>query len=811
MTAALQLACDLCGLDCGRHPMARRFDGGERFFCCAGCLNVYAILLESGVIAAGQDFRETEVYRQSLRLGLISNRQQDAAAGEIPAGAETREALFQVSGMWCSSCAWLIEHALCKLRGVVSADVFFASDLVKVRYCPLSLPRESIPGAIAALGYRAAEYTGRDARDGAETRDLLLRIGVAAFLWLNVMSLSLVLYAGYFEPISDSISRLLPFVLLALATGSVFYAAQPILRAAWFGLRCGTVRMESLLALGILAAYGYSAVQAFEHGKHLYFDTACAIVALVLAGKLAERSAKEKTARAVTVLYRMMPNKARLLMDGRERFVAIDRLEPDALFVVKAGERIPADGTVEEGASHVDESVLTGESVPRRKAAGDPVVCGSLNTDSVLHVRATRTGPNSTLSRIIRMVETAMTNRSPLEQAVDRAARVFVPCVMAAAALTFTGWLAATGSPAMALMRAITVLVIACPCALGMATPLAITTAIGAASRKGILVSSSRVLEILPKVNVVVMDKTGTVTEGDFRLLEISGDRASLAWAAALETRSEHPLGRALVRWAEQEHCRLDAPRNVEVLQGVGIRGEVGGHNVFVGNCRLPGAIAEPLAQQARAWEQQGYTVAFYGCDGEVRGALAFGDRIKPGAPDLIASLKQRGIRTLLLSGDAPATTAWVAARLGADDFIAGALPEQKIATIRDLQQQGCVVAMIGDGVNDAPSLAQADAGMALGCGADIAIAAAPVILMGAGLEAVLTTLDLARHTIRAIRRNLFWAFLYNTAGIGLAVAGLLNPIAAAAAMVLSSVSVIGNSLRLNRRLGLTPPRAAPL
>lgn len=802
MTAAVQLKCDLCGLECGRHPLTRRIGGDEHSFCCAGCLNVHAILLESGVIAAGQDFRETDVYKQSLKLGLISNRREEAAPVEIPPGAEIREALFQVSGMWCTSCAWLIEHVLRKQHGIVSADVFFASDLVKVRYCPLFLPRERIPAAIAGLGYRARQYSGRSERDGSETRDLLLRIGVAAFLWLNVMSLSLVLYAGYFERISDSVAHVLPFVLLLLATGSVCYCARPIFRIAWIGVRHRAVRMESLLALGILAAYGYSAVQAFAHGRHFYFDTACALIALVLAGKLAERSAKDKTAVAITMLYRMMPNKVRLLAEGRERFVSIDALEPGAVFVVKAGERIPADGLVEEGASHVDESVLTGESVPRRKAPGDPVVCGSLNADSVLQIRATRTGADSTLARIIRMVETALANHSPLEQAVDRAARIFVPCVMAVAALTFAGWLAATGRPADALMRAITVLVIACPCALGMATPLAITTAIGAASRRGILISDSRALQILPKVNVMVMDKTGTITEGDFRLLELSGDHTCLAAVAALETHSEHPLGRGLVRWAEQQGWQLDTPRDVRIMKGAGIRGVVKGHEWFAGNRSIVETVPAELEQQATLWEQQGHTVAFYGSDGNVSGALAFGDRIKSGAPEMIARLKQRGIRTLLLSGDAPATTAWVAARIGADDFIAGALPEQKIATIRDLQRQGSVVAMLGDGVNDAPSLAQADAGIALGTGADIAIAAAPIILMGSGLDTVLATIDLARHTIRAVRQNLFWAFVYNTAGITMAVTGILNPILAAAAMVLSSLSVIGNSLRLGRRLG---------
>ena len=797
MTAAVQTHCALCGLDCGRHPLS----SGENSFCCSGCLNVYTILSESGVIAAGQDFRDTELYQQSLKLGLISNPQPDGGSTAIPPGAEIREALFQLSGMWCTSCAWLIEHVLRKQRGVVSADVFFASDFVKVRYCPLVMPRECIPAALAGLGYTAREYTGREERDGAETRSLLVRCGVAAFLWLNVMSLSLVLYAGYFERISDSVSHSLPFVLLALATGSITYAAQPILRIAWAGLRHRSVRMETLLALGILAAFGFSAVQAFAGGKHFYFDTACGIITLVLAGKLAEQSAKQKTAGAIGRLYRMMPNKVRLVDEDRERFVSIDALTPGAVFVVKAGERIPADGLVEEGTSHVDESVLTGESVPRRKATGDPVVGGSLNADSVLRIRATRVAADSALAHIIRLVETAMADHSPLEQAVDRASRIFVPCVMAVAALTFAGWLAGTGQPALALMRSITVLVIACPCALGMATPLAINTAITAASRKGILIRGSRALEILPKVDTVVLDKTGTITEGDFCLLEMAGDRASLIWAAALETCSEHLLGRALVRWAEQQGWQLASPREASVVQGAGIRGRVDGHDVFTGSRRFMENVPEDLNRQACAWERQGHTVIFYGADGVVRGALAFGDRIKAGAAELVTHLKQRGIRTLLLSGDEPATTAWVAARTGMDRFIAGAMPEDKIATIRDLQRQGAVVAMLGDGVNDAPSLAQADAGMAIGTGVDIAIASAPVILMGSGVDAVLTSIDLASHTIRAIHQNLFWAFLYNTAGITMAVAGIVNPIFAAAAMVLSSISVVANSLRLGRRL----------
>jgi heavy metal translocating P-type ATPase len=802
MTNAAERRCDLCGLPAGRNPHARRFGEQEQTFCCLGCLNVYTILLESGVIAQGVDFRESEVYRQSLKLGLISNGNERKV--EIPPEAETREAMFHVAGMWCGSCGWLIEHALAKEPGVVSAEVLFASDLVKVKYCPQYVRPGRIPERIASLGYRAAEYSGETELDRSERRDLLLRIGVAAFLWMNVMVLSLVIYASYWEAISDTARRVVPVVLMVLTAPAIFYSAWPVLRLAALGLRQGVLRMEALLALGILAAYGYSSAQAITGGKHYYFDTACAIITLVLLGKLLERGAKERTTQAISLLYRMMPKKARLLAGGSERFVAIEALEAGSVFVVKAGERIPADGVVVAGTSHADESVLTGESAPRQKAAGDEVIGGSLNDEGVLEIRATRVRADSTLSRIIRSVEAAMGSRAPIERVVDRVSRVFVPVVVMIAAGTLGGWLAAGLAAPEALMRSIAVLVIACPCALGIATPLAITAAMGAASRRGILVSDSRVLEQIEKVDTVIFDKTGTVTEGDFSVVECAG-KCDLAAVAALEVYSEHPLGRAVVRRARTEGHELPPTAGVEIYKGRGIGGESGGVQYLIGNRRLMNDFGVILNAELEAtsaeWEVRGCTVAFVAAGGTAGGLMAFGDRIRTEARGLVAELQARGVRTILLSGDARSTTEWVASQIGADAFEAEVLPEQKQAFVEACRASGRVVAMVGDGVNDAPALAAADLGIALGSGADLAMKAAPVVLMTNSLSRVLQVFDLSRFTLRIIRQNLFWAFAFNATGISLAAAGILNPILAAGAMVLSSLSVIGNSLRLASRL----------
>ena len=404
----------------------------------------------------------------------------------------------------------------------MSADVFFASDLAKVKYCPQYLPPDTISARIAKLGYQATEYGSENTAAKSEAHDLLLRLGVSAFLWHNIMGFSTILYVGYFEQIAASASRILPFAMWALATPLVFYCAWPILRTAAIGFRNRQVRMETLLALGILAAYLLSAAQTLRGQTHVYFDTAAPIVTLVLAGKLIERTAKDRAARSIAMLYRLMPKKVRLVSSAGERFVSIDALEPGQTFVVKAGERIPADGIVVEGSTHADESQLSGEATPVPKRPGDVVVSGSLNAGGVIEVRATRTGDKSALAQIIRLVERALSSRAPIERMVDRVARAFVPAVVLLAAFEFALLVSMHGSVAAAMLRATTILVIACPCALGLATPLAMTAAVGSASQTGLLISDARVLETMGKIDVVVLDKTGTVTRGDLRLTEFA-------------------------------------------------------------------------------------------------------------------------------------------------------------------------------------------------------------------------------------------------------------------------------------------------
>ncbi len=815
---SVSASCALCGLPCVPHPVHGRFSGNERSFCCLGCLNVHSILVESGVVPEGGDFRNTELFRRSLKLGLVSNREdRTETTGALPSDTESREAMFRVSGMWCASCAWLIERAVKAERGVVSAEVLFACDLVKVRYCPQYLPPGRIPERIRALGYGAEEYRGIEApAEDRQRRNLLLRTGVAAFLWLNVMTLSMVTYVGYFgETVGDSARRYVPFVLMGLSAPCVFWSAWPILRMAWMGLRERVFRADSLLALGIVSAWLYSAVAAFASQGHVYFDTACAITTLVLAGKLMEHAAKQKTMQSLAFLRSMMPRKARVLDgEGRERFVSVEAAQPGMTLLVKAGERIPADGMVEEGDTHVDESVLTGESTPVAKHAGSAVTSGSLNSGSVIRMRVTRAAGESTLSQMVRAVECALMNRSSVERAVDRVSRVFVPVVGAVALATMGLWMLAGRDYGAALSHGISVLVIACPCALGIATPLALTAAIGAASRRGVLVNDARVLETVRNIDVLVLDKTGTVTEGDFCLLEMAVSRVAvtagkpagaesdcLAMLAAVESQSEHPLGRAVVRRASEEGVVIPVATGVEVKKGTGITGRIGDHNVFAGSRRMAGVIDADLDSRAREWEQQGLSTAFFGWDGEVIGALAFGDRVRDGAHDLVGSMKQRGVRALLVSGDSAVTTEFVARTIGISEFRGEVLPGEKSEIIRELQRNGSVVAMAGDGVNDAPALAQADLGIALGSGADLSMNAARMVLMNNSLGRIPEVFDLASGAFRIVRQNLFWAFFYNTAGIALAVAGSLTPILATAAMVLSSLSVIGNSLRLRKGL----------
>ncbi len=804
------IKCDLCGLD-AKEPLKETFGKIEKNFCCLGCQNVFAMLNESGLLASNQDLKASDLFQQSLALGLVANPNTttDKAKITLPENAPTKEVMFQISGMWCSACAWFVESILQKQTGVIKAEVFFASDLAKIKYYPQLLPLETLKNTLKKVGYQINFFTEESAQDHERT-GLLLRLGIATFLWLNIMTLNTTLYVGYFEQISDSFRYFLPYLLMLLTSPVIFYCAQPILSTAFNGLKHRTVRMETLLGLGIIAAYVYSIVQAIRGGSHVYFDTASAIVTLVLLGKYIERSAKIRVSQAIVLLYQMMPKKVRIWSEGKENFVSIENLKVGDEFIVKAGERIAADGIVVAGHSHTDESLLTGESLPVVKEVGSDVVCGSINKDSVLQISATKVGSDTTLNQIIKLVENSLSNRSALVRAVDHISQVFVPVVIGLSLATFL-YASSLGKENLgeALMQAITVLVIACPCALGMATPLAITAAIGKATSQGILVRDSSVLEKAYKLNTVVLDKTGTITKGIFSLVnfqlikDLNKEFVSeyLPLLASIEKASEHPLGRAVVNFAGEKQVASNLfTSEVLVQKGKGIVGAVEGKKVFIGNRRLLQDLAidsSELQNQAQTWENQGNTVVFFGLDNQLIGIMAFGDEIKPEAVNLVKELKHQGIKVFLVSGDALATTKAVAEKIEVDSFYAETLPERKAELLKEFQTQGAILAMVGDGINDAPALAQADIGIALGSGTDIAMQAAAVVLMKNSLTEVFSTFELAHKTWRIIKQNLFWAFLYNSLGISLAVLGLLNPLIAAGAMLISSISVIVNSLRL--------------
>ncbi|MBL8214118.1 MAG: heavy metal translocating P-type ATPase [Bryobacterales bacterium] len=760
MPTETAVLCDHCGLECPADPYR---DNGQTF-CCQGCLHVAAILRYAGPVP---EPKPTAV------------REREAALA-VPA----EERLFHIGGLWCTACSWLIEHTLREHRGIVSAEVFFTSDLLKVRYLPQEFNIHRIPELLSPLGYTVAEFEEGGAQSDDERKDLLLRTGVAVFFWLNVMGFNLAAYLGAFDSMQASARQMLPVLALVLSLPVLFYSARPIYRLAWAGVRSRTLRMETLLALGITTAFGYSTFEGLRGGSHIYFDIACAITALVLVGKSIEQGAKQRAAATITALHRMLPQKARL---ENGRFATVDQLEPGKLFLVKAGERIPADGIVHKGESQADESLLTGESVPVTKRPGDAVVAGSLNLGGVLTVAVTATGRESTIAQIVGAVEQALASRSDLARNVDRAARWFVPVVIGIAMAVAL----ATGD----LLRGITILVIACPCALGLATPLALTAAVSAASRLGVLVRDARVLESVRTIDAVILDKTGTVTEANFALLDYNLDH--LAALAAVEAKSEHPLGQAVVDEARRVGLALPACDEVVVHKAAGITGKVNEQAWAIGNPRLITGIPGELLEYAQTAEGRGHTTAFYSCDGIVMGVMVFGSHLRPEAKLLVQGLQSRGVRVLLVSGDSARTTRTVAESLGIVEYYPATTPEEKALIARDLKAKGHRVAVIGDGVNDAPALAHADLGIAMGCGADLAMRAASLTLLHTNLTRVLDAIDLSKRTHAVVMQNLFWAFFYNSLGIGFAAAGLLNPIVAAAAMVLSSLSVIGNSYRL--------------
>jgi Cu+-exporting ATPase len=716
-----------------------------------------------------------------------------------------------IGGMTCATCSQRIEKVLRKQPGVSAAQVNLASEVATIAFTPGATDRDALIAAIVKAGYEATPAASDAEQEAALRRQDARKARREGALLLGSIALTLPLLAPMLL-MPFGVHWMLPgLVQLALATPVQVVAGWHFYRGALAALRGGTGNMDVLVALGTSAAFGLSvyslATGAAGSAAHLYFEASASVITLVMLGKHLEARAKRKTTGAIRALMALRPETARVVRDGREIEVPAEAVGAGDVVVIRPGERVPVDGTILEGASHLDESLLTGESLPVARSAGDPVTGGAINGDGLLRVEATHVGAESTLAKIVRLVEDAQATKAPIQRTVDKVAAIFVPVVVAIAAVTLAGWLLAGAEAETAIIYAVAVLVIACPCALGLATPTALMVGTGAAAKAGILIKDAAALERAHAVDVVVFDKTGTLTEGrpEVRAVAASdGDEEGLlTLAAGAQQGSEHPLARALLRRAAELGLAPPPPEAFQALPGRGLEATVGGRAVVIGSRRLMGergVDTGPLEARAEALEGEGQTVMWVaGGAGALLGAIGVGDAPRAGAAEAIARLRRAGVEAVMLTGDNARTAQVVADQLGITRVVAEVLPGDKAAEVAALTGQGRVVAMVGDGVNDAPALAAADVGFAMASGTDVAMHTAGVTLMRPDPGLVADAIAISRATTRKIWQNLFWAFFYNVIGIPLAAFGLLSPVVAGAAMALSSVSVVSNALLLKR------------
>ena len=711
---------------------------------------------------------------------------------------------LSIDGMTCASCVGRVERALGKVAGVKSVSVNLANERAHLELLGQVDPRTLI-AAVTKAGYTASVWEAEHPL--ADNQQQRLHRERLALIMAIVLALPLVL-PMLLQPFG--VHWMLPaWAQFALATPVQFIFGARFYVAAWKAVRAGAGNMDLLVALGTSAGYGLSVYEwATAAGRmpHLYFEASAVVIALVLLGKYLESRAKRQTASAIRALEALRPERAIQVLDGREQEVAISALRLNDLVMVKPGERFPVDGEVIEGQSHADEALISGESLPVPKQPGDKVTGGAINGEGRLLVRTQALGAETVLARIIRLVEDAQAAKAPIQKLVDKVSQVFVPTVLLIALATLIGWWLYGAPMETALINAVAVLVIACPCALGLATPTAIMAGTGVAARYGILIKDAEALERAHEVSAVVFDKTGTLTSGAPRIAHLSaidGNEASLLQlAGALQRGSEHPLAKAVLDTCAERHLKVADVSDSQSLTGRGIAGTLEGRRLALGNRRLledSGLNAGPLADSAIAWEQEGRTLSWLieqSPAPQVLGLFAFGDTLKPGALQAVQQLNARNISSHLLTGDNRGSAKVVAEALGIQDVHAEVLPADKAATVAALKETG-VVAMVGDGINDAPALAAADIGIAMGGGTDVAMHAAGITLMRGDPRLVPAALEISRKTYAKIRQNLFWAFVYNLIGIPLAAFGFLNPVLAGAAMALSSVSVVSNALLL--------------
>jgi cation-transporting ATPase V/Cu+-exporting ATPase len=715
------------------------------------------------------------------------------------AGTETIE--FDVQGMTCASCALRIERVLGKQPGVESAVVSFAGQEARADVLP-GTDVAALQEAVSRIGYTIAPFPeGEDRRSVTERYTAeashQLRLVVAATL------LTAPLMAVAMTAMHDEWTRWLQF---ALATIVVWGLGWQFHQAAWKQVTSLSPAMDTLISVGSLAAWAYSTWALLTGAHDVFFETGAAIVTLILLGRYFEARAKGRASQAITRLLELGAEQARVLRQGSQVMVDPLELAPGETVIVLPGEKIPADGVIVDGKTTVDESMLTGESRPADRARGDEVFAGTVNQEGRLQIEVTGVGPNTALGRITRLVEEAQATKAPVQRLADRISAVFVPVVILISLSVLAAWWLATGDAARALSNAVAVLIIACPCALGLATPTAIMVGSGRGAELGVLFKGADVFERAKSIDTVVFDKTGTLTRGAMTLTDLDtaeDEPRFLHLVASLESGSEHPIGRAVALGAEERDIELSPVAGFVARRGLGAVGTVGGIEVVAGKPKLMAdrglLVPDRYLEALDAFERRGHTTFLAGWGGEVRGAIAVADTIRDTSAAAVSELRRLGIETAMVTGDSRQTAEIIAAELGITTVRPEVMPETKASEVADLEADGRSVAFVGDGINDAPALAAADLGMAIGSGTDVAKEAGDVVLMSGDPMAAVTALRLARATFRTIKENLFWAFAYNTAAIPLAALGLLDPMIAAGAMAISSLSVVTNSLRLRR------------